>query len=449
MATVDDKYYSDAYNAVINAQKTNNKSVLDDARAKVEALKGTGGAFAVGEFSKQLDGVQQGIDTSAVSKAWQTATQPTGQPAYNGLSADAYKNTLVQKAKSGVNSSADAQLATIQQNLAETLQAINSERASAAQNYQKTLETIHNNEFATTESQKEIMNQGGWNTNNSGLAVGEVGRIKIGADKQRADASASLSQLLADISSRASLAQTKASNDVASVNKWKEQQLAGAEADATINAENRNYGMYRDTVSDFTNNRNFDYAKEQDTKKWDYQEGRDKIADAWNEKTFNYGVERDKAADTWKQKEYDYQVSRDNVLDERWLKQFNAEEQHRLVQEALDRKQISISEASAALAKTRYEDEKKAAEEARKKPTKEQIIQGTASEVYDFVYRQSGSSDEALSKLSQNKGYLLSKMTEAGMSSDQAMTFYQTMVADLNGKTVKEYKTDDPYGLGE
>jgi hypothetical protein len=380
-----------------------------------------------------------------ITKAWNNANQPK----YNGLSPDAYKNTLVQKAQAGVNSSADAQMATIQQNLAETLAAINSERASAAQNYQKNLETIHNNEFVTTESQKEIMNQGGWNANNSGLAVGEVGKIKIGADKQRADANASLSQLLADISNRASLAQTRASNDKSSVEKWKEQQLAGAEAEALINSENRNYGMYRDSVSDNNNNRNFEYTKDQDAKKWDYQENRDNVADAWNEKTFNYGAERDKVADVWKDKEFSYQVSRDNVLDERWLKQFTAEEQHKFVQEALDRKQISISEANAALSRQKYADDKIAAEEAAKRPSKEQVVQGTTSEIYDFIYKQSGSNEEALSKLSQNKGYLLSKMAEVGMSSDQALTFYQTMVADLNGKTIKEYKTDDPYGLGE
>lgn len=67
-----------------------------------------------------------------------------------------------------------------------------------------------------------------------------------------------------------------------------------------------------------------------------------------SDRNFNRGVlESDRA--------FDYQASRDQVLDDRWLKQFNADERQRIVQNALDKRQISISEANSALNKAEFD----------------------------------------------------------------------------------------------
>jgi hypothetical protein len=223
-------------------------------------------------------------------------------PAYQGLNPQAIADAWLAKTTAGVNQSANQQLTNIQNNLTEILSDLDAEKSGAQSNKEKQLQTIHNNEFATTETQKELMNASGWNMNNSGLAVGEVGKIKVGADKQRSDASGALVEALNDIARRANLANTRAANDTTSVENWKSAELSGAAADALLQANTLGYQQYRDSVSDYQNNRN-----------------------------------------------YDYQVSRGQVTDAQWLKQFTAEEQQRIIDNAIKNRQISVSEGNLAL----------------------------------------------------------------------------------------------------
>lgn len=82
------------------------------------------------------------------------------------------------------------------------------------------------------------------------------------------------------------------------------------------------YGKYRDTVSDWNNDRNFGYGMYRD-QMGDYQWGtefnygasRDAVNDAWRETEWNYGLERDKIEDEWRQKQWDYGLSRDEIED--------------------------------------------------------------------------------------------------------------------------------------
>ena len=61
-----DILYAAAYNAVEKALKTPTQENVDAARTAIAALEGTGAAFAMGEFSKQLDAVQNAIYQGAV-----------------------------------------------------------------------------------------------------------------------------------------------------------------------------------------------------------------------------------------------------------------------------------------------------------------------------------------------------------------------------------------------
>lgn len=263
-------------------------------------------------------------------------------PQYNGFDADELSKAWLEKMKSGIEESANSQLNTIKQNLAEVLSALEGEKGTVQSQNDKLLDTIHNNEFATSETQKELMNQSGWNPTNSGLAVGELGKIKIGADKERADANAALVEALNDIARRATLANTHASNDTANVKNWKDTQLSGAEAQALLYADQIGYDRYRDTVADAWNQQNFNYQKE-----------RDAVSDAWNQQNFDYQKDIDTRNFDYEKflndRNYNYQVSRDKVLDEQWLKQFNSQEQQRLIDNAIKNRQISIDEGQLAL----------------------------------------------------------------------------------------------------
>jgi hypothetical protein len=190
---------------------------------------------------------------------------------------------------------------------------LDAEKENADVNNKKLVEAIHNNEFATSETSKELMNMSGWNANNSGLAIGEMDKIKIGADKQRADAAGALVQALNDIARRSTTAKTRANNERLALDKWKANALMGAEADAMLQGDSRNYSMYRDSMADYYNNRDFEYGRTVDDRN------------------------------------YNYQVNRDKILDEQWLKQFNVQEQQRLIDNAIKNKEISMAEGRLAL----------------------------------------------------------------------------------------------------
>ena len=50
--------YAAAYNAVVAAKASGTQTDINTARIAIDALQGTGAEFAVGEFSKQVDGVR-------------------------------------------------------------------------------------------------------------------------------------------------------------------------------------------------------------------------------------------------------------------------------------------------------------------------------------------------------------------------------------------------------
>lgn len=87
-------------------------------------------------------------------------------------------------------------------------------------------------------------------------------------------------------------------------------------------ADNRDYGKYRDDVADNQWQQSFDYGKE-----------RDAVADKQWQQSFDYGKERDAVADEQWQKNFDYGKQRDAVADEQWNK--NYEQSLRQLEESI------------------------------------------------------------------------------------------------------------------
>lgn len=93
--------------------------------------------------------------------------------------------------------------------------------------------------------------------------------------------------------------------------------------------EGRQYGMYRDNVSDYYNdwgNLQQGFSTAQAHEEWqegmDYQKERDAVSDAqWN-KQFDYNTSRDNVSDSQWDKQFAYQQARDAVADSQWEKEY-------------------------------------------------------------------------------------------------------------------------------
>jgi hypothetical protein len=355
------------------------QKIISDAGAKwTEAKKagdkaGMDAAHAAAEKARSALGYSGGSDGSNYIKL-----EPE-KPAYDGLSPEEFSTQLMQKAQAGVDASASQQITNINNNLAQLLSDLGAEGSKVNPEYDKAIQNIHKNEFNSTETSKELMNQSGWNANNSGLAIGEVDRIGIAADNDRADAELDRTATLADIARRVQLAQANAGNTITGINNWKSASMAGAAADAMLQADSRNYGQYRDSVGDFYTDRDYNH-----------QVDREEVADQqWND-TFDWQKETDtrdfnyqKDQDT---KNFNYQVTRDKVLDDRWLTQFNADQQQRIIDNAISNRQISVSEGNLALTRSRQNRE------------------FAKEDTFDSRYKSMMNSNDPEAWLEQNKG---------------------------------------------
>jgi peptidoglycan hydrolase-like protein with peptidoglycan-binding domain len=104
---------------------------------------------------------------------------------------------------------------------------------------------------------------------------------------------------------------------------------------------NESYGRYRDTVGDFQVDRNYNRGVLE------------------SDRNYNRGVlESDRAFDRnalESDRAFDYQASRDNILDDRWMKQFDYQQQQDIINNAIQNRQISVSEGNAALNRAEFE----------------------------------------------------------------------------------------------
>ena len=114
---------------------------------------------------------------------------------------------------------------------------------------------------------------------------------------------------------------------------------------------------------------------------------------------YGYDASRDQVADQQYKGETDYRASRDKILDEQWMKQFSADEQQRMIQNAIDNRQVSVSEGNLALSRVKYKDGKD--EEAANDTT-----------YYGEMYQEMLSSGDPEGWIAENAGVLTKEELE-------------------------------------
>lgn len=111
--------------------------------------------------------------------------------------------------------------------------------------------------------------------------------------------------------------------------------------------EDREYGQYRDTVTDWKDDRGYYYNKYNDSI------GNDQFIANYNQsedqfkQNMAYNRERDAIADSQWQQQFDYNKSRDNVSDSQWQQSFNYQQQRDNVSDSQWEKQYALSLAKS------------------------------------------------------------------------------------------------------
>lgn len=123
------------------------------------------------------------------------------------------------------------------------------------------------------------------------------------------------------------------------------------EANALSTQDQIGYGRYRDTVGDFQTDRNFNEGV--------YENNR-----AYNrgviEGDRSYGFNKDRAnrADLENDRDFNYQRDRDKITDANWLSKFKEDKRQAIVNEAINKGQLSVSQGNLALSNARLSWEK-------------------------------------------------------------------------------------------
>ena len=87
-----------------------------------------------------------------------------------------------------------------------------------------------------------------------------------------------------------------------------------------------------------------------DQRNFDYQQGRDNVADSHWDKTFDYQKQRDNVADSHWDKNFDYQRQRDNVSDSHWERNFNYQQGRDSVSDSHWEREYQLKKDSASRA---------------------------------------------------------------------------------------------------
>lgn len=118
---------------------------------------------------------------------------------------------------------------------------------------------------------------------------------------------------------------------------------------------NQDYGAYRDQVSDYYNDRDF-YANRQDSlwnqeqtqKEFAYQQLRDQISDNQWQQSFDYNKGRDAVSDSQWQQSFDYSKGRDAVSDNQWQQSFDYQKERDQVADSQWAQEYALSKQKAA-----------------------------------------------------------------------------------------------------
>jgi len=236
---------------------------LDAAKKKAAALAASRAyTQAAAAYAQKINPTANKTNPIPVSQLGQAVTSKTTQeklgggtpqwwtndqkPASSGggggggaVTSGDYYSKYMQMRQAGIMSEYEANASVIKQNLSRALADLDAEQAALAPVYQSSLSTIQANQFQSGEQMKELMNQAGWTGQNSGIAVGEQGKIKIGADTARAEAKSIYDQGVMDVNRRKTLAKDVAGEEQKALEKWKNAQLSGAEAEAWLANDDR------------------------------------------------------------------------------------------------------------------------------------------------------------------------------------------------------------------
>lgn len=88
-------------------------------------------------------------------------------------------------------------------------------------------------------------------------------------------------------------------------------------------AEDRNYGQYRDRVSDYYTDRDYYTTGYNNERNLEYQQERDRVSDAQWQKNYDYNAAMDAISNAqWKQN-FDYNAARDAISDAQWQQSFD------------------------------------------------------------------------------------------------------------------------------
>lgn len=164
------------------------------------------------------------------------------KPKYNPTkgvktAAEVFSNSYTAGA-SDVNSAYKQGLTALKNSYSSDRSNLGAEQSKVNPLFQTAIKSIGQNEFNTKESQNELMNSGGWNTSNSGLAVGEMTRIANVASQNRAGALDTKNTTLADIARRRSLVGNQYNNNLIALAEQKTAGLTKARSSAQLTADN-------------------------------------------------------------------------------------------------------------------------------------------------------------------------------------------------------------------
>lgn len=391
--------------------------------------------------------VVNGVLTNGQGQTIGNSTAPL-QPNFYEMYNKIYGQQIAQK-NAAVNTSANSQLDIINQNLAKAMSALESERSTVKPGYEKAMTDVSNRQFSTGETQKELMNMAGWDPKSSGLAVGEMGKIAVGADASRSAINADLVQAMADIQKRSTEASDITTQSKANIERQRAEGLASAATDASIYADqtaynrmqelaNTQYNQGRDTLADtrYTEQQKLaeqDRAAQQFASTIDYNKDlTQQLADMEKQgipKTDYRYVETQKArldklnqiqiANKQAQKEllnaqnekikFDYEKDQDKIQNDQWLKQFNEGTRKSLVQEAISRGQLSVSQGQLALSKSKEAFDRT---QVGKTSAKDLAKAELTATVDSALKAMMGSGDPT--------GWLQEKMSNGSLKSDEA-----------------------------
>ena len=110
----------------------------------------------------------------------------------------------------------------------------------------------------------------------------------------------------------------------------------------------RNYGL--NLLGTMKSLDDSSYSRFTDQRNFDYQQGRDSVADSHWDKTFDYQKQRDNVADSHWDKNFDYQKQRDNVSDSHWERNFNYQQGRDSVSDSHWEREYQLKKDSASRA---------------------------------------------------------------------------------------------------